>query len=298
MTNNEEKTILRIDPSSLKECDCARRFELENMRGYAEKTPSHKTEYGSALHLAAANYFRGKSALECTNSALEYFMNSPCDPGDDYRNLGHLEQTTRQYLDTYDRKYETFRPLRVDNNTMAVELPFKIPFMSFPTVDVILCGVMDAIGYDRETLCIKDIKTTSLNQRYYFEGFETNIQMLIYSYALRASGLTDRYVPVMIDGVFLSKKDATFERRLIDIHETRVEECMDWVRERVTDIVAKIEGGRSFTKNYSRCDTKYGTCKFHNVCKSSPTLAQNILDAHFMVRTYDPSTFGQVQPST
>lgn len=287
------KTILRIDPSSLKEADCARRFLLENIRGYAEKTPSFKTEYGSALHLAAANYYRGMPKPDCVNSALEYFMNSPCDPGDDYRNLSHLAETTRGYLETYDTKYENFRPLRVDNGVLAVELPFKLPFMSFPEVDVILCGVMDAIGYDRDTLCVKDIKTTSLNPRYFFDGFETSIQMLIYSWAVRHSGLVDRYVPIMIDGVFLSKKGATYERRLIDVDPVRVEECMDWVREKVTHLV-HCHTTNTFTKNFSRCDTKFGTCKFHSVCKASPTLAENILNAHFTVRTYDPSTFGQV----
>lgn len=288
----QEKQILRIDPSSLKEADCTQRFLLENIRGYTEKTPSHKTEYGSALHLAVASYYRGEPKHICKAAALNYFLESPCDPGDDYRNLGHLEETVTQYLDTYDTKYETFKPLRTDNNTLAVELPFKLPFKAYENVDVIICGVMDAVGYDRGTLCIKDIKTTSLNPRYYFDGYETNIQMLIYSWILRNSGLVDRYVPVMIDGVFLSKKGRTFERRLIDIAPERVEECMAWVGEKVDDLVKRLVEQR-FTKNFTRCETKYGTCKFHNICKASPVLGENILNAHFRIRTYDPSTFGQ-----
>ena len=287
------KPILRIDASSLKDSDCPRNFHLSNVLGYTEQTPSHKTEYGSALHLAAASLYRGDTPEVCLNKAIEYFMASPCDPGTDYRSAGHLMETTKDYLAYYAPKNETFKPLRLSAEHVAVELPFKIPFMSFPEVDVILCGVMDAIGHWGNTFCFKDIKTTGLSPNYFFDKWHTDIQMVLYSWTLKQLSMSEGYPPALIDAVFLSKtKPALFQRQLIDLQPDRVEETMDWVRERVTELVARYVNG-NWKKNFTRCETKYGQCKFYNICKAPEVLGQNILDRHFKIRVYDPTTFGQ-----
>ena len=287
-----EKTILRIDPSTLANSSCLEKVRLSNVCGYTGKTPDHKIDFGTGFHKAIEAWYKTGSEEAALQAAkLHSSTTKTIIPTDDYRNGLYLWTCVKGYIDRYG-KYDSFK-LAMRDGVPAVELPFKIPFRAYETVDVILCGVIDAIGYENNKPCFKDIKTTAAyNPLAYFRSYDVSIQMMIYSWVLKQLGWADYYPPVIIDGIFLSERGVKFIRSSpVTYRKDLVEECMLWVSQKVDEIVSAIEGRSQWTKNFSACSGKYGMCDFFLHCSVQEAYRENILNNNFDTRVYDPEKF-------
>ncbi len=292
---NKPKILLRVDPSSIKESDCLEKFRLSNISGYTSKIPDYKMSYGTAFHKGVAHYVKTSNRGEAIMLAASHLINDGSEiPDTDYRTPSHVADTLGKYLDLYGTG-DNFTHAKVGDQ-VAVELPFGIPYRSYETVDVVVCGVVDSIGFwNRNIKCFKDIKSTSAyDPDVYFKSYQTNVQFMLYSWAIKQLGWADHYIPGIVDGVFISKSGAKFERsQLIDYREDQIDELMEWFSERVDAIVDCIEGRKPWRRNFTRCQTAFGLCQFSRVCSAQAAFREGILESTFSVRVYDPSTFGE-----
>lgn len=286
-----EKKIIFLDPTSMKELNCHQKFSFMNLNGYRSKTNNPKLEFGSAVHIALAERQKGRSMLESQTEALKYFFEKcPTVPESEYRNAGYLAQTLARYFSYYS--FDPFTPLK-NSEGHAVELPFKIPYKSYPDIDVLLCGVIDSVGMISGRLCIKDIKTTSAyNIREYLDAYASSVQMLTYSLALKLLGLVDYYAPIMIDGIFLrAKKEAQFVRSdLLDVNVHYMESFLSWLNTEIESLVEAVRTN-TYKKNFTFCHASFGECAYYKPCMAQPAFQQNILDSFYTIKVYDPSTF-------
>lgn len=286
------KQILRIDPTTLSHSHCLEKVRLSNTLGLCSKIPDHKIDFGSGFHKAIAVWQRTKSLDAAIAAAQKHSAETKAVvPDKDYRNAAYLEYCVMRYIQEY--KFDTFTPMQVGDR-FGVELPFKVPYKAYEHVDVILCGVVDSVGQHTNRIVFKDIKTTaSRDPKSYFSSYEVSTQMMIYSWALRKLGLVDYYPPSMIDGVFLSASDVRFQRsNLITFRDDLIEDCMQWVEDRVDAIVAAMENRKPWVRNFSACSGKFGMCEFFPVCSVQEAYREGVIERNFSTRVYDPMTFG------
>lgn len=310
MTNNT--LILRIDPTTLSRIDCLQAFKLFNLSGLTAAKPCHRLEWGSAFHKFVAVWKKTGDSVVAVQAGIDYILNSKADFSTDYRNMSLLMLAMSDYIKEYT--VDDFEILQIADKEgkpqHAVELPFKQPLyttgevhpfqhidgQTYNQIDVILCGVIDAIGKQRSKIVFKDIKTTSSNAKYteqYFNSYNTSIQMMVYSMVLKNMGLCDYYPPCIIDGVFLSKTGVVCQRSsLLDFREDLIESTYAWILDKVISVCENVQEG-VFLRNFSRCETKFGKCEFHGYCTAPEIFREDILKRSFVTRTYDPETFGQ-----
>lgn len=293
------KTILRIDPSSISVSACSEKFRLTNIKGFVPKHLDHKMGYGQSFHKAIAVYYNTGSYEDAIRAGVEYMSTKVETPEADFRTAGHLAMAVKSYLDTYARG-DRFIPLKVPSPTggdiLGVELPFMLPYKAYETCDVVLCGVVDALGiWDSKVKVFKDIKTTAAaNPTTYLAGYETSPQMMIYSYALKQLGYAEYLPPCVIDGVFINKSGAKFVRtEPMYFREDMVAEYMSWFGEKVDELVACFEGRREWRLNYHECSGKFGACQFYRVCSTRKEYREGMMVSEFDTRIYNPCTFGE-----
>jgi len=291
------KRIVRIDPSSLALSDCSEKFRLSNLEGLVSKIANHKMDYGTGFHKGIAEWHKTGDAQLAKQTTLFHMASSTSViPKDDLRQGGHCVKSVAAYCEKY--KHDQFVPAR-HGDVVGVELPFMIPWKAYETCDVVLCGVVDAIGtWNNRIKVFKDIKTHKplwMNKKVvddYFASYEMSHQMMIYSWAIKQLGWANYYIPCIIDGAFIVKDQCEFYRsQLIEYRADQVEDCMKWVGERIDDLVDSIEGRKEWRRNFTQCTGKYGGCQFSRVCYVQEGYRAGTISSLFNVRDYDPCKF-------
>jgi hypothetical protein len=290
------KQTLLIDASSIKESDCLAKFNYMNIMGLRTKYPAYKMEYGTAGHNALEHWYKTKDKNAAVKLALDYYSRTcPNIPENDFRTPAHLGFTLLNYFKTYENG-DPFKPLINEAGVPAVELAFKIPYKAYEKVDVVLCGKIDAIGYYGNTLVILDHKFTSIaSPDKYFEQYRMSVQMMMYILGARLSGLVDYYLPVVIDGIFVNKSGARFQRSdFLDYREDQITEYKEWLNEKIDRIVAGIEGRASFARNFTYCYASFGECPYYRICSVQEGYREGVIASLYNVKKYDPETFGEL----
>ena len=285
------KLIVRLDPTSAKTLGCLHKFSLMNLQGLQPVEPKSALEFGQAFHRGVAAWLRGKSEQEALEIASTYYITSGVKLGEkDVRTPGHLINCLVAYFKQY--KYDLFTTAKNRSGQPGIELPFVTPFLAFEHVDFVLCGVVDALGTQQNSKCFKDIKTTAAkNPTSYLEGYNTSLQMMFYSWALKTIGWTDHYVPYIIDGVFIGKSEPVFQRtELLEVRSDMVEELVEWLTEQCYTIATALKQGK-FLRNFSFCNADF-ECDFKDVCHAQEAYRKHVLNKKYKQRVYDPATFG------
>lgn len=285
-----EKLRVRLDPSSLSRSGCAQNFYLANLLGHTSKLPLTPTEFGQAIHQAAAKLRCGASYTEALMFGVEYYANSACVQND-YRTSDLLYDVLCEYLGAIQHK-DNFHVARTATS-VGVELPFEHPFRAYPDVDFVLAGVIDCIGTYRNEQCFLDIKSTGLFPGKFSTKWGTSSQMMLYSWVLKQKGFTTDYSSPIIDAIFLRAKKGERFKRIDDniIMAQHVDEYMQWLWDYCDVIHTWLEQER-FALNRNHCATPYGDCFFANVCNAAPSLRAGMLTAMFRQREYNPAMFG------
>lgn len=289
-----EKLVVLLDPSSLDTANCLRKFELSNLIGLRQKRQQVATEYGQGIHIAAADYYRRGDANAAMKLGIQHFLNADIDTEDNWRDEAHFMGTVKRYLERYAK--DNYKPLKVmveGKEDYAIEMPYLIPLVSYPEVDFLLAGVVDAWGSYNGKLCLKDIKTTALwDKNKFFEKYRRSHQMKIYSYAVSKVFGLDYYPPAIIDAVFLRNAVTTCEllrSPLIDFSESDVNDTINYVKYKAEEIYRSLTNG--FIKNPSVCDGVF-QCPYVNLCWGSK-MEREITFSGFVQQIYDPSEFGE-----
>ncbi len=295
------KRIIRLDSSTAEYAHCLRKVQLINRQGYTPKESSAPLDFGQGLHRAIGAWTSDrvrpetlKSASHYSQMALDYYVGRMCikiPP----RDPDNLRVCVEEYIERYTFG-DQFTPLVAEDGNVAVELPFAIPFYSNEHTDVLLTGVIDAVGtWGGRDFCFKDIKHSSTTRiEDHLNNSVNRPQFHVYAWALQYEGYCEYYPPVVVDAIYIAKtrRGAQFRRRGPEPMEPHmVENTMRNMRH-LARVLAELPEDEPWPENYNSCDGKYRMCEFANVCQLPHASQQMPLDVLFDRREYNPATFG------
>ncbi len=209
-----------------------------------------------------------------------------------YKNRRTLLQLCVDYFDFFkDDPAQTFI---LENGKPAVELSFKfeldwgpkagfeldIPHGHPYSQPYLLCGHLDRVVTFSDHLFVLDHKTTTTAPGpYFFNQFEPNNQMTLYTLAGKI------IIDSPIRGVIIEAAQILLEKpnRFVRGFTYRTQDQLD---EWVGDLHYTLQLAEHYAvinywpQNDTACD-KYGGCKFREICSKSPGVRETFLKADF-----------------
>lgn len=301
------------------------KFDYIHNKGYITADSAFQMDYGTAGHKFIHSYMATKDIQAARKVAFLFFM-SKClkVPANDFRTLDHLNSTTQAYTIQYPIETEPLKPDLIKGEP-ALELPFQQPLEMFfdPTtyeelytalaranMKIVLAGTVDLKGTYFGDSCISDHKFTAMwREEQYIDGFRLNIQTMFYSWVWRKLGLSNIWLPLLMNVIFLKNptmrsKDpvtkrlvpntkwtgANFKRSdLITFTDEMMEKFESWLLTKLKEII-HCHTVNSFPQNFTACETVFGPCKFRQFCISKPHV-HSVIANNFLSRKYEPWTW-------
>jgi hypothetical protein len=284
---------------------CPRLYQYTIIDGWSPKDESVHLRFGSEYHLAIQEYdiahAQGSSHEDSIREAVRNLLLRTSDWSVDegtkagnYKNRRTLLQLVVDYFDYYkDDPAETFI---LENGKPAVELSFKFEMdwgpksgqpNYMPDVDGIspqpylLCGHLDRVVSFNDHLFVLDHKTTTTAPSdYFFNQFEPNNQMTLYTLAGKI------VIDSPIKGVIIEAAQILLDKpnRFVRGFTYRTQDQLDeWVGDlHYTLSLAEHYAEMNYwPMNDTACD-KFGGCKFREICSKSPQVRETFLKADFV----------------
>jgi hypothetical protein len=277
------------------------------IEGWAPKDESYHLRFGIEYHSAIQDYDMAraegvsheKSIHRAVRNLLTRIHTWDVDihtKAGNYKNRGTLLQLVVDYFDFFAQDpAETFI---LENGKAAVELSFKFemdwgPYNPRIELDIphghpsstpqpyILCGHLDRVVNYQGNLFVVDHKTTTTTpSSYFFNQFEPNNQMTLYTLASQI------VLDAPVKGVIVEASQIllTGPSRFVRSITYRTKDQLDeWVGDlhHLLAIAEHYATTNYWPMNDTACD-KFGGCKFREVCSKSPSVRQNFLKADFV----------------
>ena len=271
---------------------CPRLYQYTMIEGWTGKSESIHLRFGGELHKALEDYERSKAAGIPHDDAVHdtirelLLRTDDYQPPDDDGSRGEKLKTRKaltravvDYLDHYEDNETT--TLILADGRPAVELSFKfeLDWGPIPEQPYLLCGHLDKVVEYQSNQFVMDTKTTtSTPGSYYFNTFEPNNQMSLYTLASKVI-LGTPIKGVIIDAVQV----LTDSTRCVRGFTYRTSDQLD---EFIYDLEYWFNLAESYAKanywpmNDTACD-KYGGCRFRDICSKSPSVRENFLKSAF-----------------
>lgn len=315
-TKENNKLIVMLDASALKESSCIKRLFYNTVIGYRHKLNDNVIEFGVAFHLFRA-IIREKGLAgygEALNVAKEYYTKTPMyiKYQKDYLTHEFLWHVCMTYFTKYQN--DPVKPLVIQDHTL-IELPFAFPYYVDDQIEIIMCGTIDEIGKKSNGInCVIDAKTSGLwNTDEYFKSYKLSAQMLFYRWAIKmyatafpdswARALDENDLGCMIDGIFYAGEDRNkiqllrsevmiFKKKQIEEFAVLVQQKVnqlivvvyDWLRENTVPLREGMLNGS--------CQTVYGPCKYFNACSAIDKETEEVvLEQNYKKSFYNPLNF-------
>lgn len=289
---------------------CPRLYKYIMLDGWSPRDEPVHLRFGSEYHLAIQEYdierAEGKSRDDAIRIAIRGIIERTHDWSVDegtkagnYKNRRTLLQLCVDYFDHYQE--DPAQTFILDNGKPAVELSFKFEldwgpkvgekirresvetheFKPVQTQPYLLCGHLDRVVSFNDSLFVLDHKTTTTAPGpYFFNQFEPNNQMTLYTMA----GQIVLQSP--IKGVIVEAAQILLDKpnRFVRGFTYRTQDQLDeWVQDlRYTLYMAESYATLGYwPMNDTACD-KYGGCKFREVCSKSPGVRETWLKSDFV----------------
>lgn len=279
---------------------CPRLYQYIMIDGWGEGDESIHLRFGDEYHTALQNYDLSRAlgkdhdeaVKETLVSALKRTWGWEVDEtarAGKYKNRRSLIRTVLWYLDKFEEdNAETYI---LADGSPAVELSFRFELDWGPRDGLspegeplkyqpyLLCGHLDRVVKFNEELFVMDHKTTTTTPSdYYFNQFEPNNQMSLYTLASKIV-LHSPIKGVIIGAAQLMVDISRFVRGFTYRTEDQLNE---WLKD-LGYWLALAKGyaeANYWPQNDTACD-KYGGCRFRNVCSKSPGVRDSYLRASF-----------------
>lgn len=280
---------------------CPRLYYLTMIAGWAPKGESIHLRFGQEYHQALqeydvsrANGVKHEDAVHDSVAALVGRIQDWHPTGNDkavkYKNRDTLISLVVDYLDHFaDDPAETY--IKADGKP-AVELSFRFELDFGPLAEhehvsgvaiqpYLLSGHLDRVVSFNDTLMVMDHKTTTTTiGDYYFDQWEPNNQMTLYTIAGRI------IVGAPIRGVIVSAAQIMLDspNRFVRGFTYRTQDQID---EWLADLAILLRTNEGYAaagywpQNDTACD-KFGGCKFRGICSKSPAVRETFLKADFV----------------
>ncbi len=290
---------------------CPRLYQYTLIDGWSPKDESVHLRFGIEYHQAIQEYDQvkaeGQSHEDAIRKAVRNLLQRTSDWNVDegtkagnYKNRRTLLQLVVDYFDYFkDDSAETYI---LGNGKPAVELSFKFELdwgpkaagqeleyvdgqavaeNSIPRQPYLLCGHLDRVVTFNDHLFVVDHKTTTTAPSdYFFNQFEPNNQMTLYTLASQI------IVDSPVKGVIVEAAQVLLDKpnRFVRGFTYRTKDQLD---EWVNDLHYTLQMAEHYAEtnywpmNDTACD-KFGGCKFREVCSKSPSVRNNFLKADFI----------------
>ena len=292
---------------------CPRLYQYIMIEGYSPNEDSVHLRFGQEYHKVLEDYDRLRQAGESRDESIRIIISEllirvlDWHPDTDtragkYKNVDNLLSLVIDYLDKYEE--DPAQTFVLDTGDPAVELSFRFeldwgpshkaalklehpanePFSQsladLSAQPYILCGHLDRVVTFGDDLFVMDRKTTtSTPGSYYFDQFEPNNQMTLYTLASQVV-LASPVKGVIIDAAqILLEKPNNFTRGFTFRTEAQIEEWTNDLRHWF-DQAERYATAGYWPMNDTACD-KFGGCKFRGICSKSPSVRGQFLKSGF-----------------
>jgi hypothetical protein len=287
---------------------CPRLYQYIMIDGWSEKTgnTSVHLKFGIEYHKALEEYDDFKLAGRSHEDAVRGVIGSllirirDWDPdvstrAGNYKNPRTLVQLVLDYLDKYSD--DPAQTVIRENGEAATELSFRFELdwepnhvarqkyidggMGYQARPYVLSGHLDRVVNFNDSLLVMDRKTTTTQPgSYYFDQFNPNNQMSLYTIAgqivLNAviKGVVIDAAQVLLDKPNNYVRGFTFRTP---------DQSAEWLQ----DLKFWLHNAENYATvgywpmNDTACD-KFGGCKFRGVCSKNPSVRQRFLEADFV----------------
>lgn len=271
---------------------CPQLYKYVMIDGWAEKDTSIHLRFGAEFHSVLEEYEKHIAGGAEHNEAMHTvvydlfcrivdFDPSPDTKAGKYKSRKSLIRAVIWYLD--QRPKDNAKTLILDDGRPAVELSFRFELGHGPggqkDVPYMLCGHLDSVVTFNDELFVMDHKTTTTTPgSYYYNQFEPNNQMTLYTLASQVvleapvSGVIINAIQLLTDSV---KPDRGMTYRTPDQLSEWLDDLEVWFKNAESYAVRGY-----WPKNDTACD-KFGGCKFREICSKSPSVRENFLKSNF-----------------
>lgn len=284
---------------------CPRLYQYHMIEGWTGKGEKVHLEFGIHYHTALERYDKHRAtgashddALHLTVSAAlndtwDYYTDRPwraakdLDP-DDKTSLKCRENLIRTivwYLDKFkdDRAYTKLGPA---GPMVELHFQFEMDFNIKLERPYALCGYLDrVVEFQGENFVMDRKTTTSTLGSYYFDRFDPDNQMSLYTVASQVAFRTP-VKGVIIDAAQIAVGFSRFVRSFVFKTPDQIDE---WLK----DLKIWLAQAESYAKakywpqNDKACHL-YGGCTFRNICSKSPLVRDRFLESNFERRPWNP----------
>ena len=275
---------------------CPRLYRYIMIDGWRGREESVHLYFGQELHTAMQEYHICRAAsLSHEESLYETVRNllirtygwktDESTKAGRYKNRGTLVRVVIDVLDNYNLGQEDPAKAYIkEDGTAAVELSFRFE-LDFGPSEVrpyTLCGHLDRVVNFQDDLFVVDYKTTTTTPgSYYFDQWEPNNQMSLYSLASQVI-LDSPVKGVIIEAIQIKLEEYPLTRCVRGFTYRTDAQGEEWLNDLAywLGLAEHYAENNHWPQNDTACD-KYGGCQFRKVCSKSPTVRDVFLKAEF-----------------
>jgi hypothetical protein len=272
--------------------------------GYVPRAEAVHLEFGILYHKALELYdrwrFMGHDHDETLSKVVRWCLEATWRDGKPWRPSAELPAEDkislkcREFLVRsvvwYLEKYKddpAVTMMQADGSGPMVEMHFQFEIgVEWQGHPFALCGYLDRVvifndlpfGMDRKTT------TSTINSRY-FEQFDPNNQMTLYTAASQIA-FKNPVKGVIVDAAQIMVGGTQFQRSVVQKSQDQINEWLEdtyqWINSGIDYALRK-----HWPMNDKSCHN-YGGCPFIKICTTSPNVRQSFLDTNFEVRKWNP----------
>ena len=280
--------------------ECPRKYQYHMIEQWRGRGESIHLEYGILYHAALEEYDRmklggGMSHDDAVRWVVRELLTKtwrdglpwrgakdlPADDKASLKSRENLVRTVVWYLNKFkdDPAKTLMHPV---TGKPMVELHFQFEIEGGYS----LCGYLDRVVEFQEQPFVMDRKTTtSTLGSYYFEQFDPDNQMSVYTVASQVAFHTP-VKGVIVDAAQIAVGFSRFVRSFVFKTADQIDE---WMK----DLYVYLEQARGYAErgywpqNDKSCH-KYGGCAFREICSKSPQVREKFLETHFQREPWNP----------
>jgi len=286
--------------------ECPRKYYYHMIMGYVGRGESIHLEFGILYHEAlelydqlriAHKYDHEQSVKMVVSSVLQKTWRNGAPwratkdlAPDDKASLKSRENLVRTVVWYLDKFRDDPAKTKINSATglPMVELHFQFEIgsgidLNYPYV---LCGYLDrVVEFQGETFVMDRKSTTQTLSTYYFEQYDPDNQMSLYTVASQIAFKTP-VKGVIVDAAQIAVGFSRFVRSFVFKTPDQIEEWLN-------DLKVWLAQARTFAnlnrwpQNDKSCH-KYGGCPFRDICSKSPSVRDKFLESSFERREWNP----------
>lgn len=269
---------------------CARFYQYALIEGQEPKHMPPALAFGISFH-SLMEHYHNEAALGLSHEdALDSTLILAGTLGDTLpdRDTSRTPITLARALIWYFAQWypDPAKTVILENGRAAVELSFTFELFQHEGTPIYLAGHMDRLCTIGEETYVADYKTSkgALNQRF-FDGFSPGNQVSLYTFASQVV-FNEPAAGLIIDGIQMGVNFCRFKRQPITRTASQLDEWVRGIQFLVAQAAAYAEAD-FYPQNDEAC-SKYGGCRYREICSKSPAVRNNFLKTNFTQRVWDP----------